>query len=239
MNYEKIYKQLCEHRKNNPHPTGVYTERHRILPGCMGGRYTDDNIVRLSGREHYIAHALLWKAHRTSKLAHAWYMMCRVSENQERHITARQYDVAKNAHIEVMRRDYSGENNPFYGKKHSDETRQIISEKTKIQMAEMSDEAKEKKLSRFMETCAHLPATDKQKEAASRSSRGKIVLKNVNTGKTIKVDKADKKLYDDSIWKNPAAISQRKEKCIYCGIESVAGNIKRWHNENCKYKETK
>lgn len=239
MNYKKIYNQLCEHRKKNPHPENVYTEKHRILPGCMGGKYTKDNVVRLTGREHYIAHALLWKAHRTSKFAHAWFMMCRVSEQQERHITARQYDAAKNAHIDVLKRDYSGKNNPFYGKTHSDETRKLLSENTKEQMKNRTEAERERQRSMFMEKCAHLPATDKQKAAASRTSRGKIVLKNVNTGVTIKVDKSDKVLYDKNIWKNPAAISQRKDRCVYCGIESVAGNIKRWHNENCKQKETK
>jgi len=40
--------------------------------------------------------------------------------------------------------------------------------------------------------------------------------------------------FDSNLWKNPASISQRRDICVHCGKESVAGNISRWHNDNCK-----
>lgn len=36
-----------------------YTEKHYIVPRCLGGPDTKDNIVRLTGREHVMAHKLL------------------------------------------------------------------------------------------------------------------------------------------------------------------------------------
>lgn len=45
--------------------------------------------------------------------------------------------------------------------------------------------------------------------------------------------------------KKPHAISQsvknlnnafKKETCTYCGLTTTIGNIRRWHNQNCKYK---
>lgn len=36
-----------------------YTEKHHILPKCMGGNNGKNNIVRVTPREHFIAHACL------------------------------------------------------------------------------------------------------------------------------------------------------------------------------------
>lgn len=60
MNYKRIYYQLIARGKARPDLV-EYTERHRIVPGCMGGRYTKDNIVRLTPEEHFLAHQLLVK----------------------------------------------------------------------------------------------------------------------------------------------------------------------------------
>jgi hypothetical protein len=64
------------------------------------------------------------------------------------------------------------------------------------------------------------------------------MLKHILTGEVKKIDKSELSSYNPKEWKNPSAISQRREVCVYCGKESVAGNIKRWHNENCKLKES-
>lgn len=66
MNYQNIYNQLIEKRKANI-PTDCYTERHHIIPVCMGGTNNKDNIVILTAREHFVAHALLVKIHRNNK----------------------------------------------------------------------------------------------------------------------------------------------------------------------------
>ena len=97
----------------------------------------------------------------------------------------------------------------------------------------------EKVISNWVENVARKPASAKQKAAASVASKNKIMLKNINTGECIKVDKSEKCLYNNTIWKNPAAVSQKKDTCTHCGVTSTVGNIKRWHNENCKFKETK
>lgn len=73
MNYEQIYSDLIEKRKANP--ASGYTERHHILPESMGGTNDPENLVRLTGREHWVAHLLLHKIHGISKTAHACHMM--------------------------------------------------------------------------------------------------------------------------------------------------------------------
>ena len=38
-----------------------YTEKHHIIPKSLGGSNGKDNLVVLTGREHYICHYLLMK----------------------------------------------------------------------------------------------------------------------------------------------------------------------------------
>ncbi len=61
MNYQKIYDNLMS-RASNRILTG-YTEKHHILPRCMGGTDNPDNLVDLTYREHLLAHMLLSKIH--------------------------------------------------------------------------------------------------------------------------------------------------------------------------------
>lgn len=61
MNYAAIYERLIDRARNRKHPG--YTERHHILPRCMGGDDARSNIVRLTAEEHFVAHQLLTKIH--------------------------------------------------------------------------------------------------------------------------------------------------------------------------------
>lgn len=58
--YTKTYFSLMDKRKEQP-SQDTYTEKHHIIPTCMGGINVASNLVILSGREHYIAHLLLTK----------------------------------------------------------------------------------------------------------------------------------------------------------------------------------
>lgn len=41
--------------------TAKYTERHHIIPKCLGGTDDESNLVDLSAKQHFIAHLLLTK----------------------------------------------------------------------------------------------------------------------------------------------------------------------------------
>lgn len=59
MDYNKIYQTLIERAQDRT--VLGYTEKHHIIPKCMSGGDDISNIVRLTGREHFIAHQLLVK----------------------------------------------------------------------------------------------------------------------------------------------------------------------------------
>ena len=74
MNYRKIYISLIEKAKNRD--IDGYYEKHHIVPRCLGGNDSPDNLVRLTPEEHYVAHQLLVKIHPDSHaLAKAAAMM--------------------------------------------------------------------------------------------------------------------------------------------------------------------
>ena len=69
------YKKLIEH--SNSRVLDGYSERHHIIPRCLGGGDEKENIAILSAREHYIAHQLLAKIYpEVPGLIYACHMMC-------------------------------------------------------------------------------------------------------------------------------------------------------------------
>ena len=78
MNYNKLYRRFIESRPVRKKVSGNGLERHHILPKCLGGKNTVDNIVVLTPREHFIAHRLLHKfttGMARSKMAYALHRL--------------------------------------------------------------------------------------------------------------------------------------------------------------------
>ena len=92
-------------------------------------------------------------------------------------------------------------------------------------------------ITNWVEKVAKKPASKLQKETASKIGKNKVMLKNINTNECIRIDRNEASTYDKTIWRNPAALKQKKETCIHCGLTTVSGNIKRWHNDKCKRKD--
>ena len=59
MNYAAHYDKLIFRARTRI--LDCYRERHHVIPKCMGGSNARDNIVELTGAEHYVAHQLLIK----------------------------------------------------------------------------------------------------------------------------------------------------------------------------------
>jgi hypothetical protein len=76
MDYQKIYNSLIERGKTRS-KLDCYVEKHHIVPVCMNGLDTDENLVELTPEEHYVAHQLLVKIYPDNELLiYAAHMMC-------------------------------------------------------------------------------------------------------------------------------------------------------------------
>lgn len=64
MDYEKIYNNLMSDRKSRALVKEMGYEMHHIIPTSFGGDNKKSNIVKLTYREHYIAHKLLTKVYK-------------------------------------------------------------------------------------------------------------------------------------------------------------------------------
>ena len=120
MNYIRVYNELVGNAQTRQAPD-CYTERHHIVPRCLGGSDEKENIVVLTAREHFIAHWLLWKIH-GHPLAGAFLCMTRKGKGQERYFSSKGYDVAKRAKSVQMSASNKG-NTYKLGKSESEETR--------------------------------------------------------------------------------------------------------------------
>lgn len=57
----------------------------------MGGDNNQNNIVKLTPREHFLAHWLLWRIHKNRQSAGAFFSMCRNSKNHSYRINTKYY----------------------------------------------------------------------------------------------------------------------------------------------------
>lgn len=137
--YTTWYEKLVLTAKTRILPDELYFENHHIIPHCMTKDNSADNIVKLTAREHYIAHLLLWKMTMLPKWHNKMMMALHVMINgsgskrqkQERasyRIPSRIFEANRKEWALHMSNSSKGENNHFYGKKHSEKTVEKIKE---------------------------------------------------------------------------------------------------------------
>ena len=97
--YYNRYIKFIESRKNRS-SLNKRIEKHHIIPRSMGGSDENDNIIKLTYREHFIAHWLLWKAFNNTKMIHAfWYM----TQRKMHRLSSRVYESLKQSRLEALK----------------------------------------------------------------------------------------------------------------------------------------
>jgi hypothetical protein len=135
--YSRLYEKLIQKALGRKIIDG-YTETHHIVPRSFGGNNSKENLVRFTAREHYIAHLLLWKMQFPgsfgSKMSFAFCSFINKFKNKEHNykITSRIYESFRKEYSLMLREKWKREGANFKGKTHSDETKKIIGEKSKL-----------------------------------------------------------------------------------------------------------
>lgn len=61
INWEVLYNRFIASRRKLLFEEHQYTEKHHIVPRYLKGSNSEDNLVRLSIRDHTLAHYILWR----------------------------------------------------------------------------------------------------------------------------------------------------------------------------------
>ena len=215
--YTRWYEELCQSRQPLSRVKGgdTYYERHHVIPKCMGGDNSKNNLVLLTGREHFLAHWLLSKmcisTEHHIKMNDA---LLRLAGNTRGHYkySKWEYEKAKQKKSKAMKLRAEQGMSPNQGNKHSLDTKLRMSiAKLGKSRPDLTAEARGKR--------THTP------EARSRVSAS--LMGHLVSDETRQILSAALK---------GKAQNKMKSVCLYCGNENYVTQIKRYHNDNCKKK---
>lgn len=131
MDYKAIYYKIIENAKKeteNGNRHVGYFEKHHILPKSLGGNNDENNLVKLTAREHFVCHWLLVKMYdkgtteRYKMLCALWRMNNNGAPGQKIHyINSRAYEKLRIEFAEnvskIMCINQLGQNNSQFGTK--------------------------------------------------------------------------------------------------------------------------
>lgn len=245
--YEKWYLEITKRAKTRQ--LNEYTERHHILPESLGGDDSADNLVNLTPREHFICHWLLIKMTEGEshwKMLNALRMMRAENPKQKRYgtkITARVYANLKEEYAVLRGERFSGENNPFYGKTHTDEVRNSIKTKnTGRKHTEEEIEKQKRSLAiRKEQGTKRKGFSDEYKKQRSEMYSGEG---NPNYGKKhtdetkekLREKATGRKQSEETVRKKAEAsrgTKREKKHCDWCGVDCAVNTYPRFHGDNC------
>lgn len=204
-----------------------YYETHHIIPKSLSGDNSKLNLVKLTGKEHFICHHLLIKMTTGAdkkKMQFALNSFRRTSKNQNRYkLTARQYEIVRKEVSEA--RSLSQLGNKFgLGSKRTAEQKAAMSVvQTGIIKRPRTQEEKEY-LSKINTGIKRTEETKQKMRVPKPAGFGELIRK-ARTGTK----------------RSAATIAKLKKpkktiQCPQCGKIGGAANMKRYHFENCKHK---
>ena len=177
-----------------------YTENHHIVPKCLGGSDLQENLVKLTAREHFVCHWLLTRmttGEARHKMLTAVFRMMIQKNNKQARITpfSRTYEKLRSEwateHSRWLTGRYAGANNPNFGNTMSEKNKKIISEKNKGRLLGPLTENHKQKISNALKG---VPKTysDKIKESWDRTHDQRVGENHPMYGKTHSADTKEK-----------------------------------------------
>lgn len=128
MNYSKHYENLIKKAKGRI--LEGYGENHHIIPRCFGGSDDKDNIAKLTAREHFIAHLLLYRMQTEKRKIHQM-LTAVVMMKGKYSLNSKLYETARKKFSKLHSESISGENNPMKKRGWSDKERDNMSKSKK------------------------------------------------------------------------------------------------------------
>jgi hypothetical protein len=99
-----------------------YCEVHHIIPKSLGGTNAKDNLIKLTPRQHYIAHWMLWKA-LGGVAGRSFFMMSNFGKYGK--VNSKTYGLARKDYSEQVKIQMAiRPNRPAFTPEHRDKLRQ-------------------------------------------------------------------------------------------------------------------
>lgn len=146
------YLSFIEHCKKKRYHKDEYLENHHIVPRHSGGTNSKDNLIKLSLKDHILAHKIRYEVYGNKYDLSAYNYMTGQLGKAKRDICSVNGAKSKGRKLtEEHKRKLSkpGKLNPFYGKTHTSETRRAIKEKA---TGRKWDDKTRKKLSKTLKS---------------------------------------------------------------------------------------
>jgi len=244
--YFKYYYNIINRAKSRT--ISGYTETHHIIPRSMGGLNNKENLVDLTAKEHFICHLLLTKitvGKNKRSMIFALNALSNLNNLYQNRYKSRLYENSKKIFANEQSMAMSGSGNPMYGKIHSLESRQRMSDahlgKQPWNSGKVLTDAHKQKISKsnsgennFMFGKTH---SDESKKLISNKNTGhsynKGILKSEDHKKAISKKLKGKKLSEEH---KQQLKNIPKIKCEHCEKLASPSMYKRWHGNQCKNK---
>ena len=110
-----IYKNFLKECRNKIYSDDLALHNHHIIPRCLGGGNEKTNMIKLSVDDHAKAHLLMSNCFDENSYEQ--------SANLKSARIIGSKSIKDKETLEKIANAYCGENNPFYGKTHTDETK--------------------------------------------------------------------------------------------------------------------
>ena len=252
MNYKKHYDLLMNRAKNRI--IEGYVEKHHIVPRCLSGSDSVENIAILTPEEHFLAHQLLVKLYPGNRdlIYAAQLMTVHHSTNRVNNKLFGWLRKQCALAMSLQTKKWLSENQHpkgFLGKKHTTES------KVKV-VAPLLKLAEEKRIKIFSynldgtfykEYNSIIECADDLKTSPSNvkyTADGKFghcrskQLRYTYKESISSYKRKPTKTYERTDLHKKAASDRfmRVSTCPHCGLTARTSNIDRWHNDNCKEK---
>ena len=117
-----IYKDFIHYCELKQYEGDLVLHKHHKIPKCMGGSNSIDNLILLSVEDHVTAHLLFAECFDVGSFEYNSNLRAARLLNKK--------SIKDKESLEKIKQSYVGENNPFYGKSHSEGTKKYLSECT-------------------------------------------------------------------------------------------------------------
>jgi len=161
--YHQRYLKFIESRRDRNYDGVV--ESHHILPKSLGGNNSQENLIELSPREHFLAHWMLWKAYSNRQMTLAfWSMRMNKSKQRSFRISSKVYQTLKENHSNIQSQRMR-ENNPM---QHESSRQKASETRKKLNWSPSEDHRNQ-----ISKALSGKPKTKEHAENISKSNKGK------------------------------------------------------------------